>query len=114
MSTYLNKSLEILNAYVPVLHEFSNKKLIWDLFQAFIISYWLFLSFISIIFEFWILDSTFSIFNFTMMQTNILVEINTSFFNKGVLEINREVIFFNYIKKKFIDDIIFLIPFVIA
>ena len=101
--------LKLLNIYklneIEVFHPYNNLKLVWDIIHFMIIMVLLFTIPIDICF-FQNLEQDVEGFLAFYFSTDILINMNTSYFNKGFIVKERKVILRHYLTTEFLPDIL--------
>lgn len=97
---------------IRVFHPYNNLKIIWDMIHFIIILVLLFLIPINVCFKI-DLECDFKIFLLCFFIGDIVMNMNTGYFNKGFLVKKRKNIFLHYLKTEFFLDLFTLIIYVI-
>lgn len=112
---FLRKIHNFLNSDNLIIHPYNNLKILFDFLHFLFIIFWIFL--IPLTWAFEEVDDfedSISLYALVFFSIDILLNCNTSYNNRGVIESNRHKIISNYLKKDFFQDFITIIPLLIC
>ena len=94
-----------------VLHPYQNFKILWDILHLIMIIFWFFyLPLLVGFFEANYYSTLYLKTSLLFFGTDIVITLNSAYFKSGVLETKRAAIFANYFRKRFLKDVIALLP----
>ena len=110
---HFSKELKITLNKIPLFSPSHTVKLLWDFLNMISIAYYLIFFPLRIAFGLNLYSNPISFIAVILIQFDILVHLNTGFYDKGALVNDRIHILMHYLGKRFITDILTMIPFLV-